>query len=142
MKTWINNNSSREILKSHDLQFTAKSNRVESLFTKAQHTFYCTRKVTILAKHKVPEMERSACWEEHDREGKKPLCSQCFFIRSIRNIAFLFQEIPWLQKFKTFEKIEKLGCMLHCYKIEFNFLQKKFSKHLLHNIVAYAYIVK
>ena len=33
--------------------------------------------------------------------------------------------------------------MLHCYKIEFNFLQKKFSKHLLHNIiVAYAYIVK
>ena len=34
------------------------------------------------------------------------------------------------------EKNEKIGCMLHCYKIEFNFLQKKFSKHLLRNIIA------
>ena len=33
--------------------------------------------------------------------------------------------------------------MLHCYKIEFNFPQKKFNKHLLHNIiVVYADIVK
>ena len=40
------------------------------------------------------------------------------------------------------EKNKKKGRMLYCYKIEFNFLQKKFSKHLLHNIVAYAYIVK
>ena len=33
--------------------------------------------------------------------------------------------------------------MLYCYKIEFSFLQNKFSKHLLHNIiVACAYIVK
>ena len=59
------------------------------------------------------------------------------------NVVFVFQEIPWLQKFKTLEKNEIISCMLHCYKIELNFLQKKFSKHLLHNIiVAYAYIVK
>ena len=66
MKTWINNNSSREILKSRVLQCTVKSNRVESLFTTAQDAFDCTKKVTILAKDKVTETERSACWEEHD----------------------------------------------------------------------------
>ena len=32
--------------------------------------------------------------------------------------------------------------MLHCYKIEFNFLQKKFSKHSVPNIAVYAYIAK
>ena len=133
MKTWINNNSSREILKSRVLQCTAKSNRVESLFTTAQHTLDRTRKVTILAKHKVTDTERSACWEEHNGESKRPLCSQCFFITSILKY--------WLQKLKTLEKNEKIGCVLHCYKIEFNFLQQKFGKHLLHNIIlAYAYI--
>ena len=100
-------------------------------------------KVTILAKHKVKETERRAYWKKQDREGKKPLYSQCFFITSILNIAFVFQKIPWLQKFKTLEKNEKIDCMLHCDKIEFKFLQKKFSKHLLHNIIfTYAYVVK
>ena len=49
-------------LKSHVLQCTAKSNRVKSLFTTTQHTLDRMRKVTILVtKHKVMEMERSAC---------------------------------------------------------------------------------
>ena len=81
------------------------------------------------------QTERKAYWEEDAGEGKKPLCSQCLFIMSILNL-------PWLQKFKTLEKNEKIGSMLHCYKTEFNFLQKKFSKHLLHNLIVYAYIVK
>ena len=89
MKTWINNNSSREILKSHVLQYTEKSNRVESFLTTAQHTLDRTRKVTILAKDKVTETEgKSACWEEHDGEGKKPLYSWCFFITSILKYCF------------------------------------------------------
>ena len=33
------------------------------------------------------ETERSACWKEHDGEGKKPLCSQRKYL----------QEIPWFQ---------------------------------------------
>ena len=33
------------------------------LGTTAQHTLDRTRKVTILAKHKVTETERSACWK-------------------------------------------------------------------------------
>ena len=88
MKTWINNNSSREILKSRVSQCTGKPNRVESLFTTAQHAFDGTRKVTISAKHEVTETKRSACWEEHDGEGKKPLCSQCFFVMSILKNCF------------------------------------------------------
>ena len=36
-------------------------------------------KVIILAKHKITETEKSACWEENDGEGKKLLCSQCCF---------------------------------------------------------------
>ena len=70
------------------LQRTAKPNRVETLFTTAQHALDRTRKVTILAKHSVTETEISVCWEEHDREGKEPLCSQCFFITSILKHCF------------------------------------------------------
>ena len=49
------------MLKSWFLQCTAKSNRVESLFTTAQDTLDCMKNVTILAEHKVMETERSAC---------------------------------------------------------------------------------
>ena len=84
----LNNNSSREKLKSCVLQCTVKSNRVESLFTTAQHALDLTRKVTILAKDKVMQTERKAYWEEHAGEGKKPLYSQCFFIMSILNYCF------------------------------------------------------
>ena len=38
--------------------------------------------------YKVTEAKRNACWEEHDGEGKKPLCSQCFFITSILKHCF------------------------------------------------------
>ena len=131
------------IIQQEKLQSLAKPNRVESLFTTAQHALDRTRKVTILAKHNVTETEISACWEEHDVEGKKPLCSQGFFVTSIIKHCFCISRNTWFQKFKTLEKNEKIDCMLHCYKIKFNFLQKKFSKHLLHNIiVAYAYIAK
>ena len=61
---------------------------VESLFTTAQHALDSTRKVIILAKDKVMQTERSACWEEHDGEGNKPLCSRCFFITSILKYCF------------------------------------------------------
>ena len=82
LRTWVNNNSLREILTSHVLLCTAKPNSGESLFTTAQHALDQTRKVTILRKHKVAETKGSVCWEEHGEEGKKPLCSQCFFITS------------------------------------------------------------
>ena len=75
LKTWINNNSSREVLKSCVVQSTEKPDRVESLFTTAQHTLDRTRKITIVAKPKVTKTKRSACWEEHGTEGKKLLCA-------------------------------------------------------------------
>ena len=143
MKTWINNNSSREILQSRVLECTPKPNRAESLFNTVQHALDRTKKVTNLAKHNVTETEINVYWDEHDGEGKKPFCSQCFSITSITKHCFCISRNTWLQKFKTLQKNEKIDCMLHCYKIKFNFLQKKFSKHLLHYIiVAYAYIVK
>ena len=134
MKTWINNNSSREILKSRVLQSSAKSNRVESLFTTAHHTFDRTRKVTILAKYKVMQTERSACREEHDGKARNHFVPSAFSLQIILKYCFCISRNTLASKFKALEKNETIGCMMHCYKIEFNFLQKKFSKHLLRNI--------
>ena len=89
----LNNSSSREILKPCVLWYTAKPNRVKSLFTTAQHAFDRTRTITILAKHKVTETKRSACWEEHDREGRKHFSLhfslQGFFITGILKHCFV-----------------------------------------------------
>ena len=96
----------------------------------------------MLGKHKVTETERSACWKEHDGEDKKPLCSQYFFITDVLKYCFCISINLGFKNLRL-EKNEKIGYVLHCYTIEFNFLQKKFRKHLLHNIiVAYDYIVK
>ena len=68
------------------------------------------------------------------REGKKPLCSSAFSLQIILKYCFCISRNTLASKFKALEKNETIGCMMHCYKIEFNFLQKKFSKHLLRNI--------
>ena len=39
-----------------------------------------------------------------------------FSLRVFSNIAFVFQEIPWLQKFKTLEKNEVIGTGFMCIK--------------------------
>ena len=139
MKTWINSNSSREILKSRVLQYAAKSNRVESLFTTGRHPLDRTKNATILAKHKVTETKKSATGK-----ARSHFVVSAFLLRDFKILLLYFKKyIDFDFKNLRLEKNEKIGCMLHCYKIEFNFLQKKFSKHLLHNIiVAYAYIVK
>ena len=75
---------------------------VESLFTTAQHALDSTRKVIILAKDKVMQTERSACWEEHDGEDMKPLCFQCFFITSILKYCFCISRNTLASKIKDF----------------------------------------
>ena len=132
MKAWINN-SSREILKSHVLQCTAKPNRVENF---VYHSTACSR-----SHEKGYHFSKAQCY----RNGNK-----CMLGRTQwgRQETTLFPVLFHYEYFKTLllyfkknlgfknlrlEVNEKIDCMLHCYKIKLNFLQKKFSKHLLHN---------
>ena len=42
------------------------------------------------------------------RERQETILFPVLFIRVFQNIAFVFQEIAWLQKFKTLEQNEKM----------------------------------
>ena len=133
MKTWINNNSSREILKSRVLQCTAKSNTVESLLSLLrQHSTACSR-----------SHEKGYHFSKTQSYGNGKKCVLVLFhYECFKILPLYFKKYLGFRNLRP-EKNEKIGCMLLFFKIEFNFLQKKFSKHLLHNIfVAYDHNVK
>ena len=146
MKTWINNNSSREILKSRVLQCTAKSNRVESLLSLLrQHSTASSRSHEKGYRFSKTQSYGNGkkCVLERTRPGRQEttLFPVLFHYKCFKILLLYFQKYLGFKNLRP-DKNEKIGCMLHCFKIEFNFLLKKFSKHLLHNIVAYDYIVK
>ena len=142
MKTWINNNSSREILKSRILQCTAKSNRVERFFYHSTARPRSHEKDYHFSKTESYGNGKNCVLGRTRRGKQKTTFFPVLFHDEYFKILLLYFKKYLDFKNLGLEKNKKIGCMLYCYKIEFNFLQKKFSKHLLHNIVAYAYIVK
>ena len=128
------------------MQCTAKSNRVESLFSTAQHsTVHSRSHEKGYHFNKIQSYgNRKKCMLERTWRGRQEttLFSTHFHYKYFKILLLYFKKYLGF-KYMTLEKNEKIGCLLHCYKIELSFLQKKFGKHLLHTIiVAYAYIVK
>ena len=102
------NNLWREILKPRVLQCATKPNRVESLLTTAQHALNRTRKVTTLGYHFTILRKRKEVCVGKNTAGKarNHFVTSTFLLQVFWNIAFVSQEIPWLQKFKPLEKID------------------------------------
>ena len=92
------------------MQCTAKPNMVESLFTTAQHALDRTRKVTILAKHKVTETERSACWKEHDRAKTRQettLFPVLFYYEYFKTLLLYFKKYLGFKYLRLLRKMRK-----------------------------------
>ena len=126
------------------MQCTAKSNRVESLFSTAQHSTAQHSTAQHSTAHSRSHEKgyhfskiqsygnRKKCMLERTRRGRQEttLFSAHLHYKYFKILLLYFKKYLGF-KYMTLEKNEKIGCLL------------KFGKHLLHTIiVAYAYIVK